>query len=336
MNNVHLRCGTSFSANTDESILDAAIRQGLHLEYSCKTGECGVCKTQVLKGSTRPLTSEFALNGQTATAQEDILTCCRTPLTDISINSEDLSFLAPYPPKTLPCKIATIKSANGDVKIITLRFPPARKLTFKAGQYVNIIGPSGLQRSYSIANSERQDSTIELQIRHYPNGQFSDYWFNQAKEGDLLRMNGPLGSFCVRPSTKNHRKILLATGTGIAPIISILEEIHQEEQHSLAGDISVYWGAREQQDFYVDLAARFPKIKFTQVLSLNSALDKGRKRYIQDAALDESGNLEEATVYACGRLDMINDARAKFLAAGLPEKHFYSDAFVPTNPINSQ
>lgn len=255
-----------------------------------------------------------------------ILTCCRTALTDIELDIEDLGELAKFQTKTLPCRVDSLNFLSEDVVEVTLRTPPTSRLAYLPGQYVDMIGKNGLRRSYSIANVPREDGKITLQIRKVETGQMSKYWFEEAAANDLLRMEGPLGTFCLRNSNASQL-ILLATGTGIAPIKAMLEQLAVKPALNTYQQIHLYWGGRTVQDIY--WSPDFPclSIRFVPVLSRTNAWS-GAKGYVQNAVLTDKLHLGDAVVYACGSEVMIKSARDQLTLAGLNAKNFYSDAFV--------
>lgn len=329
MPTVTLNNARQFECQPEQTLLDAAHQQGLALEYSCRTGRCGVCKARVLSGETHALQAEEALS-PTEHADRYILTCCRTAVSDVSLDIEDLGELATVQTQTLPCRIDTVQSLSPDVVEVTLRTPPTSKLHYLPGQYVDMIGKNGLRRSYSIANAPRDDGRISLQIRRVENGQMSKYWFDEAGINDLLRLEGPLGTFCLRKNDK-PQLLLLATGTGIAPIKSILEQLACTADTLEYSSIHLYWGGRTEQDIYWQPDFPTLPLHFTPVLSRADEDWQGRKGYVQQAVLEDGFPLTEATVYACGAIEMIQSAHEQLITVGLDERHFYSDAFVSSN-----
>ncbi|MBL4833175.1 MAG: 2Fe-2S iron-sulfur cluster binding domain-containing protein [Pseudomonas sp.] len=317
-----------FDCQPDQTILDAARLQNIALEHSCRTGRCGVCKARVTSGNSVALKTEESLTKQ---EQDDgyILTCCRTAETQITLNVEDLGELGNVQVKTLPCRIDQIQKLSDDVIEITLRTPPTSKLEYLPGQYVDMIGSEGLRRSYSIANAPREDGKVSLQIRKVVDGLMSHYWFEEAKTNDLLRMEGPLGTFCLR-KTNAKQLIMLATGTGIAPVKAILEQLASKPELNTFESIHVYWGGREAKDIY--WRPDFPQlsIRFVPVLSHLSEW-QGRNGYVQEVAIEDGHEWKASVVYACGSDKMIHSAHEQLTAAGLNDKDFYSDAFVSSN-----
>ena len=194
------------------------------------------------------------------------------------------------------------------------------------GQYIDVIGKNGFRRSYSIANAPREDGTVTLQIRKVVGGQMSHYWFHEAKVNDLLRMEGPLGTFSLRKSNVSNL-ILLATGTGIAPIRAILEQILKVPNLNTFANIFLYWGGRAIKDLYFDPLEMEVPIIYRPVLSRDNVWD-GHKGYVQQAVLADEVDLFDSVVYACGSENMIESSFEILTKSGLSQQNFYSDAFV--------
>lgn len=328
MPTVTLSNARTFDCQPEQTLLEAARTQGVALEHSCRTGRCGSCKTQVLDGVTAPVKAEESLSADEQAAGF-ILTCCRTAVTDVSLDIEDLGELGNIETKTLPCRIDSLSRLTDDVIEVTLRTPPTSRLSYLPGQYIDVIGKDGRRRSYSVANAPRDDGKLTLQIRKVPNGAMSRYWFDEAKANDLLRLEGPLGTFCLRPSQASQL-VLLATGTGIAPIRAMLEQLANNPAANTYRQVHVYWGGRTEQDIYWTPDYSALPLRFVPVLS-RSPYSAGAKGYVQEAALADGIDLKDAVVYACGSESMIASAKSKLVAAGLNPKNFHSDAFVSSN-----
>lgn len=315
--------GTQFEAQDDFSILDSALKSGLVFEYSCKNGQCGVCKTTLLNGEVIELRAQLALSDQEK-SDNKILTCCCAAKTSIKIDSADLSALHGITVKTLPTRVSHISYLNEKIVEIRLRLPPTAIFQFVEGQYLDVIW-NAVRRSYSIA-SISADKEITLLIKCFENGQMSDYWFNKVKQNDLLRIEGPKGTFFLRDAQRPL--IFLATGTGIAPIKSILNSLEHDSDFQQLHPIVVYWGNRSPEDFVWQASFNKLTVDFYNVLSQPTNDWSGDTGYVQDIALARQHNLDDTVVYACGSNAMIKSAKEKFLACGLDENRFYSDAFV--------
>lgn len=329
MASVTLTNGKTFNAGVEQTILDAALQQNVILEYSCRTGRCGICKTKVLAGGTHAIKSEESLT-QDDEANGKILTCCRAACEDVVLEAEDLGILADYPPKTVPCRINSLTEVTENVIEVTLRFPPGQELQFLAGQYVDVIGREGIRRSYSIANAPRDDGYIVLYIKKVEAGEMSHYWFNEASKNDLLRLEGPLGTFFFRDNPPDT-VAFLATGTGIAPVKAILEHLDVNPELVRGRKIQVVWGNRYPEDLFWKPDFENIDVFYTPVLSQAGEDWSGASGYVQHMLIETEFDVENAIVYACGSEDMIQSAREVLCKAGLPEAYFYSDAFVSSN-----
>ena len=317
--------GRSFEARPDESLLDAALRQSVVFDYSCRTGRCSSCKGRVRSGETSAVHDELGLTAEDK-AHGFILTCVRHARGPVELEIDDLGDVVLPEAKTLPCRIQSIERLAHDVVRVMLRLPPTSSLEFLPGQYVDVIGAEGLRRSYSVANAPRTDKQIELHIREVPDGAMSRYWFQQAKVNDLLRLRGPLGTFFLRGQAGKDL-VLLATGTGIAPVKAILEGLSGLPAAAQPRSLTVYWGGRHREDLYWQPREQ-PGLRFVPVLSRADGDWRGQRGHVQDVMLREHAYLADTLVYACGSDAMIHGAQAQLHAAGLPDRQFHSDAFV--------
>ena len=320
--------GKAFPLIGGQTVLDAATKAGISLPYSCKTGRCSTCKCKVLSGESTAMVEELGLTADEK-AQGFILSCVRSACTDMLIEVEDLSDQVISEVKTLPARISSLEKWAPDVLSVKLRFPPNSSLTYLAGQYIDVIGPGGLRRSYSVANAPAADKQLQLHIRAVQGGAMSEYWFNQAKANDLLRINGPLGSFFMRPLAGLHL-VFLATGTGIAPVKAMLEQLSSVPVNAQPLSVTVYWGGRKPHDLYANPCEWHPTLGYVPVLSRAPDGWTGARGYVQKALLTDAPDLTQTVVYACGSDAMIQSAKAALTQAGLPDKRFYSDAFVPS------
>jgi CDP-4-dehydro-6-deoxyglucose reductase len=325
---IHTTFGKMCSQSLGQTLLDAAAKSGIGLPYSCKTGRCSTCKCKVLNGKSIATVDELGLTLQEK-AQGFILSCVRSALTDMLIEVEDLGDQVIPEVKTLPTRISSLEKLAPDVLSVKLRFPPNTLFTFLAGQYINVIGPGSIRRSYSIANGQASDNQLELHIRAVQSGAMSQYWFDNAKINDLLRINGPLGSFFKRPLTGLHL-VFLATGTGIAPVKAMLEKLVTDPLDTQPLSTKLYWGGREPQDLYADPSQWHPSLHYVPVLSRAPQVWTGIRGHVQHALLSEKPDLTNTVVYACGSDAMIKSAKEQLTQAGLPTNRFYSDAFVPS------
>lgn len=323
--------GRSFSAEPDETLLDAALRQGLTLPYGCKDGACGACKGKVLSGQVDHGKSQPHALTDAEKAEGKTLYCCAKAESDLVIECKQMTLASDIPVKTLPSRIEKMERLAPDVIEMFLRLPANERLQFWAGQYIDILLKDGKKRSFSLANAPHDDEFLQLHIRHVPGGLFTEQVFTTMKARDILRFNGPHGSFYLREeSTKPV--ILLAGGTGFAPIKAIVEHAIAEK---CTRPLHVYWGAKARIDLYQNALAeqwanQHANIKYVPVLSEPAAGDNwdGRTGFVHQAVVADFPDLSEYQVYACGSPLMIDAARADFVkACRLPEEEFFADAF---------
>src|SRR5574343_1685907 len=322
--------GRQFVAEADETILDAALRQGLTMPYGCKDGACGACKGHVQSGSVDHGKAQPHALKDDEKAAGMALYCCAKPQTDLVIECKQITSGSQIPVKTLPARIEKLERLAPDVIELQLRLPASERLQFLAGQYIDILLKDGRKRSFSLANAPHDDALLQLHIRHVPGGLFTDQVFSTMKQKDILRFNGPHGGFFLREES-DKPIILLAGGTGFAPIKAIVEQAIAE---NCQRPMLIYWGAKAKVDRYMDAlpaqwAAAHPHIRYVPVLSEPAADDawSGRTGLVHQAVLADFPDLSGHQVYACGAPAMIDVAKRDFMAQGLPEDEFFADAF---------
>ena len=325
---IKLKNNKTFTCDKDSTIFEAAKKSNIVLEHSCLSSRCRSCVVKVLSGKTFNMEEELVLTEEDK-KENFVLSCNAVPLTDIELDIEDLGEITLFEKKIIPSKINIIEKLNDDVFKIVVRIPPNSNFNFNSGQYVNII-KGNINRSYSIANSSYHKNHLEFFIKNYENGLMSEYFFKKAKINDLLRLEGPLGTFFYRESSFKNI-VFLATGTGVAPVKSILEGLDKSHEQYYNKNLWVIVGARYQEDLFWKPIFKNLNIKYIPVLSRQDNNWHGEKGYVQDIVLNQQIDLENAQVYACGSNDMINSAKKLFLKNNLEEKNFFSDAFVQTN-----
>ncbi len=325
--------GQSFTVPDGQTILAAGLAAGRNLPYSCRAGMCRTCRGTVLEGTVDYGEVEERFLTPEQRAQGLAMLCKARPLSDVVVEIQELK-LQGARPKMLPCRVMSISRPAPDVAVVSVKLPMNEPLQFVAGQYVEFILKDGKRRSYSIANAPQVKgiTTVELHIRHMPGGLFTDAVFTTMKERDLLRMEAPLGTFYLREESSKP-VIFLASGTGFAPIKSIIE-LMIEQGGGRA--ISLYWGCRKKSDLYMlDLpqkwAGEIPGFKFVPVLSEPGPDDdwSGRTGFVHRAVVEDFPDLGGHQVYACGAPVMVEAARTDFIAqCKLPEEEFFADAFL--------
>ena len=327
--------GRSFEAEPAETMLAAGIRQGIGLPYGCKDGACGSCKCKKISGTvTHGPHQDKALSAQEE-ADGYVLTCCGTATSDVVLESRQVTHAGAFPIKKMPARVATLEKLSPDVVRLKLQLPANDIIQYHAGQYVEFILRDGARRSYSMANAphtliESGAPMVDLHIRHMPGGKFTDHVFGAMKEKEILRIEGPYGSFHLQESPKPI--VLLASGTGFAPIKAIIEHM---QFMGITRDAVLYWGGRRPHDLYMDewvkaRCAEMPHLKYVPVVSDALPEDgwSGRTGFVHLAVLQDFADLSGHQVYACGAPIVVDSARKDFVEkAGLPEHEFFADAF---------
>jgi len=318
--------GRSFEAEDNESILDAALREGVVLPYSCRSGRCSTCRGRVLQGMTTALHTELGLSAADR-GGGSILTCVRAAQSDVELDVEDFSGMEFFAPRMIPARIDSIDRLSHDVVRVFLRLPPTAGFRYHVGQYVDVVGSGGVRRSYSIANAPDESKLLEFHIRRVPGGEMSGYWFGAAAKNDLVRINGPLGTF-VLGEAEGLDLVFLATGTGIAPVKAMLECLNRASGQPVPKSVTVLWGGRTPEDLYWNPTQFSASLVYVPVLSRLSEGWTGSLGYVQDVLLARNPDISRLMVYACGSDAMIHGAQAVLARAGLPRHRFRSDAFV--------
>ncbi len=326
--------GLHFEVARDEAILPAALRAGIGLPYGCRDGACGSCKSRLVEGRVIHGVHQSKALSDTEEAEGWILTCCATPQTDCVVQARSVPAAGEYPALKMPARVATLTRPAPDVAVMTLQLPATVNFKYRAGQYVEFILKDGARRSYSMATAPEQlgaPPVIELHLRHMPGGKFTDHVFGAMKEKDILRVEGPLGSFFVRDDS-DKPIVLLASGTGFAPIKAIID--HLRAKGSSRPSV-LYWGCRHLGDLYqhawaLQAAASMPGLRYVPVLSDARPEDdwRGRTGFVHQAVMADLPDLSDHEVYACGAPVMVDAARRDFVAdCGLPNEAFYADSF---------
>lgn len=327
--------GLQFEAASDETILASALATGLLLPYSCRDGACGVCKSRILSGQVEQGRHSESTLTEADRADGLALLCCASPRSDLVIEVRQVSRAGDIPVKKLPCRVQKLTRASSDVIVLEIKLPASEKFQFVAGQYIDFLLADGKRRSFSIANAPTGADYLELHIRQVPGGRFTTHVFEKLKEKDILRFEGPLGSFRLHDDS-TRPIVLLAGGTGFAPIKSIVEHAIAT---GLTRPMTLYWGSRDLAGLYqFDIVRgwedRLPGFRFVPVLSDAPASDAwtGRSGLAHHALMADLPDLSGHEVYACGSPAMIDAARADLTRrCGLAPEAFFADAFSYSN-----
>ena len=326
--------GRSFAVNPDQFILAAGIAQGIGLPYGCKDGACGSCKCKKIFGTvehgphqSKALSAEEEENGF-------VLTCCAKPLSDVLLESKQVTEAGAFPIKKMPSRVMLMEKLSHDVMRVKLQLPANDVVQYHAGQYVEFLLRDGARRAYSMGNAphtlDAAAPMIELHIRHMSGGKFTDHVFGTMKEKEILRIEGPFGSFYLRESTKPI--VMLASGTGFAPIKALIEHMQFK---NITRPTVLYWGGRRPADLYMDgwvkeRLAEMPNLRYVPVVSDALPQDgwAGRTGFVHQAVLDDFADLSAHQVYACGAPIVVDSAQRDFVGQrGLLSEEFFADSF---------
>ncbi|MEC5213649.1 CDP-4-dehydro-6-deoxyglucose reductase [Polaromonas sp. CG_9.5] len=329
-----LPSGRSFSANADETLLAAAIRQGIGLPYGCKDGACGSCKCKMLEGTVTHGTHQLKALSAEEEASGFILTCCGVAHSDVVLESRQVTDESAFPIRKMPVRVTSMQRASSEVMVIRLQLPASDMMKYHAGQYVEFLLRDGDRRSYSMANAphtQTETPGLELHIRHMAGGKFTEHVFGGMKEKEILRIEGPYGSFFLREDS-DKPLVLLASGTGFAPIKALIEHMQYK---NITRPAVLYWGARRPADLYMHdwmqaKIAEMPHLRYIPVISDALLEDQwiGRTGFVHQAVLEDFSDLSGHQVYACGAPIVVESARDAYSAlAGLPVEEFFADAF---------
>ncbi len=361
--------GRTFSVNEGEAILAAGIRQGVGLPYGCKDGACGSCKCKKISGVVLHGPHQSKALSDEEEASGFVLTCCGVPYSDVVLESRQVTEAGAFPIKKMPSRVTLLEKKSHDVMLMKLQLPAHDGFAYRAGQYVEFILRDGTRRSYSMATAPHQPPQpspqivspaqtgsmpaseaapgsatgnipapaapgpgLELHIRHMPGGKFTDHVFGAMKEKEIVRIEGPFGTFFLREDSAKPM-ILLASGTGFAPIKAVIEDMQHK---GIDRPATLYWGGRRPDDLYLDdwvkaKMAEMPNLRYVPVISNAVPEDawRGRTGFVHAAVLQDFPDLSGHQVYACGAPIVIDSAQTAYTTqAGLPEDEFYADSFI--------
>lgn len=326
--------GHSFEVADGKTVLKAGMDAGLLFPYSCRAGGCATCRGKILEGQVDygPIIPGVLPDSERKAGYA--LMCVAKPLTDLVVELKELDGISSVKAMTFPCRIASIERTAPDVMKVRLRIPMNYNIYFLPGQYIDVLLKDGQRRSYSIAvPPHHEDLThLELHIRHSPGGVFTDHVFGSMAEGEMVRFEGPFGTFFLREDS-DKPIVMLAGGTGFAPIKSIVEYMLSQ---NIRRPIKLYWGGRARRDIYMmelarDWARQHDHITFVPVLSNATEACEwdGRTGFVHQAVMEDLPDLSSHQVYACGTPLMVSAARKDFVErCNLPSNEFFADSFV--------
>lgn len=325
-----LQTRQAFEVDANESVLDAATRQGVELPHECTFGGCGTCRIKVEEGRIAYPDAELPLAMSEEEHAQGYALACQARAQSNLVISVDTGPKCSEPTR-LSTTVAELRMHTPDVYHLALDLPAEHGVEYAAGQYLNLVLPDGTHRSFSMS-APPCGNRITLQIRKIAGGRFTQEILANTRPGDQLEVEMPHGAFCYH-AQDYQPMIFAATGTGFAPIKAILESLLDDED---CPPIHFYWGMRDEGDLYLldeisSWAGRLYEFTFVPVLSRASDSWTGRRGYVQDAIAEDFEDLSEHSIYLCGSPHMIQDAKAVVGLAGAAVNKVYSDSFVFQN-----
>lgn len=315
----------TFEVQPGETVLDAALRCNVGLPHECTFGGCGTCRIRLVEGRVDYEEWPMALGEQEA-AQGFGLACQARPRDDLVISAARPGTSSD--PVVLQATVEALRPLADDVLHLQLRLPEAQELVYQPGQYMNVLLGDGRHRSFSMA-SRPDGAQVDFHVRRIPGGRFTDARLAALQPGEQLPVEIPLGSFRYHPED-DRPLLMVATGTGLAPIKSMLETLMDSDD---CPPVSLYWGARTPPDLYLheEIQAwgeRLYDFSYVPVLSRAAEGWEGRRGHVQQAVLQDLGELSEHAIYLCGSPAMVADAKSLFGAHGADPQRIYADSFM--------
>jgi len=312
--------GEAFDADDLESVLRSALIAGVKLPSDCRQGACGTCRIRLLEGTVEYDEEPMALSPEEM-AEGFALACQARPTSDLAIA---LASTALAEPARHAAVVKGLRPFSRDVFHLELEVPEADYLP---GQYMKVHLGDGATKNFSMASPPR-GGTVDFHVRRIAGGRFTDAMLPALTAGDTLDVELPLGTFFLR--RQDYRPLLMvATGTGIAPIKSILESLLDDPD---CPPVALYWGMRTAADLYLHdeiqaWSGRLSEFRYVPVLSRADGVWTGRRGHVQQAVAEDFDDLSACAIYLCGSPDMIGEARKIFPARGASMAHCYADGF---------
>ena len=312
-----------YLANENEALLDTLLKHGIQFPHACKIGTCQSCLTKLVEGE---ISTESQKGLKPTLIAKNYFLACQCKL------KSDITIMLPEQDDTaLPSSIMKLSMLNHNVLNVQLAID--KPADFKAGQYINLITPENIIRSYSIANVPTQ--YIELHVKLTPNGLMSNWLSQQANIGTSVFIRGPMGDcFYCNPTKASFPIVLAGTGTGLAPLIGIARDALQNAHD---GNIILIHGGIDETDLYlhdtlINLQASHPNFYYVPCILNESPSVK--RASIDDVLLKQLENIKNnVRLFICGPEEMTKKLKTKAFLAGVPSASIFSDTFISTPPL---
>jgi propane monooxygenase reductase component len=329
--------GIDIEVSEDETVLDAAFRQGVMLMHGCKEGQCSACKSYLLDGDVQmDRYSTFALADYES--DEGYVLLCRThAYSDLEvelINFDEEMIHSGLPVVTVAAEITEMTALTHDITHLVLRLIEPGSLRFYPGQYVDIQVPDQAEhRSFSMAAPPSPDGRLEFIIKRYPGGHFSGLLEGTLAVGDKLDITGPYGTFTLK-SSSDRRLVLAAGGAGMAPMLALLRQMAEAGNER---PVTFYYGARTEPDLIsleelAGLQEALPQLTFVPCLSESwpDGWNEATTGYVHDVVDRHEDALASCDIYLCGPPPMIDAALGLLGAQNVPQEQIHFDKFTIT------
>lgn len=312
--------GASYELRTGESMLDALVRGGANIPFSCRKGTCQICTMQLVSGDVGPA----AVRGlrPDAVAQGMFLPCCAQPEADVAIARADPTRLS------VPLHLAEKEWLSES--ICRLSFEPERTLDWAPGQFINLRRGDGLTRSYSITSIPSEDYFLTIHVKRLADGVMSRWLCDELEVGAAVAGQGPVGTCFYDPADRARDLLLLATGSGLSPLHGVVRDALRQGH---TGQIRLYHGSRYADGLYLRrelqaLAEQHPQFHYVASLTGAGPRPEGvRTGRIVELAFGDQPDLTGWVTYLCGIPDMVHDARCRAILAGVARKDIKADPF---------
>ena len=326
--------GSEFFVEGGDTLLEAALRAGLALDYGCSIGSCGKCKARVVSGQVQKTRhSDYAL-----TAAEKntgvVLMCCNTAVGDLVIEAHEAHGAADMPLQSIEAKVKSVRPVTEDMRLLHLQTPRSSRLRFLAGQSVNLALSDGTAAPFAVASCPCDDRNLEFHVRRLPERRraedaFAQRVFAGLKGGDTLRVEGPWGEF-VLDEKSNRRLVFIAWESGFAPVKSLIEHAMALET---AETLHLYWIAAGASGHYFDNLCRawndaLDNFRYLPLTLGGAAPDDAGMRGALERVLEDHPRPEDCDFYVAGSKVLAQAAERLLSERGVPR----AQLFAASNP----
>ncbi len=314
-----------FFVEGNDTVLEAALRSGLALNYGCSSGNCGLCKAKVLSGQvkkTRPhdyvLTESEKLAGQ-------VLLCCHTAVTDLVVEAVEAGGARDIPLQTIPTRVKSVEPLSGDMRLLHVQTPRTNRLRFLAGQYVTLRAADGVEAELPIASCPCDDRNLQFHVHLASGNRFAEHVFHKLKAQDSITVVGPRGEFMLRDGSPRSL-IFLACDTGFAPIKSLIEHAMSLES---AETIHLYWITCRERELYMQNLCRawadaLDNFQYTPLVAHGEGEEEIRLMRELKRVVADHPDLTEFDVYTAGSMALMGAAQKVLVPAGLPPEQLFA------------